>query len=232
MGNVWTHTEPILAEVKEARLAYKAQNYAKSGKHFGQTLFKLTGGVVPTENVSTNDMNSSIVIPPHPPIPHPDISVPPVVLEASELVAGLFYGLTGKQGLTDLQQCFYDGDQFVADITIAIEDLVSLTGAGLMNGFILGLSALAYIPHDLKDCIHAKAEAKEFEQWATLFVHPKEAEATISHNIKSHLPALTIDIAKVKMEMSKKAYLQAGVTLGEMLAIVTEPITAEHMDFE
>lgn len=101
-----------------------------------------------------------------------------------------------------------------------------------MNGFILGLSALAYIPHDLKDCIHAKAEAKEFEQWATLFVHPKEAEATISHNIKSHLPALTIDIAKVKMEMSKKAYLQAGVTLGEMLAIVTEPITAEHMDFE
>jgi len=62
-----------------------------------------------------------------------------------------------------LQQCFYDGDQFVADISIAIEDLVSLTGAGLMNGFILGLSALAYIPVDIKDCLHAKDEAKEFE---------------------------------------------------------------------
>ena len=95
MGNVWTHYEPVLAEVKEARIAYKAQNYAKAGKHFGQTLFKLTGGVVPIENISTNDMNG-IVIPPHPPIPHPDITVPPVVLEASELVAGLFYGLTGK----------------------------------------------------------------------------------------------------------------------------------------
>ena len=98
MGNVWTHYEPVLAEVKEARIAYKAQNYAKAGKHFGQTLFKLTGGVVPIENISTNDMNGIFIppIPPHPPIPHPDITVPPVVLEASELVAGLFYGLTGK----------------------------------------------------------------------------------------------------------------------------------------
>jgi len=200
MGNVWTHTEPILAEVKNSRLASNAHSYAKSGQHFGKALFHLAGGLVPLENVSTNELPP---IPPHPPIPHPDLHVPPAVLEASEIVAGLFYGLTGKQGLPDLQQCFYDADQFVADVTIAIEDLASLTGAGLMNGFILGISTLAYIPHNIRDCIHAKADMKEFEQWGSLFIHPKEAEATISHNIKSHLPALTMDIAKVKMEMSK-----------------------------
>ena len=46
------------------------------------------------------------------------------------------------------------------------------------------------------------------------------------------MAVLTMDIAKVKMEMSKKNYLQAGETLGEMLAIVTEPVIADHMDFE
>ena len=46
---------------------------------------------------------------------------------------------------------------------IAIEDLVSMTGASLMNGFILYLSALAYIPVDLKECLHAKEKAKDFE---------------------------------------------------------------------
>ena len=46
---------------------------------------------------------------------------------------------------------------------IAIEDLVSLTDAGFMYGFIMGLSALAYIPFDLKDCLHAKDKIKEFE---------------------------------------------------------------------
>jgi hypothetical protein len=46
------------------------------------------------------------------------------------------------------------------------------------------------------------------------------------------MAVLTMDIAKVKMEMSHKSYLQAGETLGEMLAIVTEPIAAENLDFE
>jgi len=63
-------------------------------------LFSLTNGLVPLENVSSNALPP---IPPHPHIPHPDLHVPPKVLEASELVAGVFYGLTGKQGLTDLQ---------------------------------------------------------------------------------------------------------------------------------
>jgi len=101
-----------------------------------------------------------------------------------------------------------------------------------MNGFILGISTLAYIPHNLKDCIHAKADMKEFEKWGSLFIHPKEAEATITHNIKTHLPALTLDIAKVKKEMSNEEFLQAGVTLGEMLYIVTQPVTTENNFFE
>jgi len=45
-----------------------------------------------------------------------------------------------------------------------------------MNGFVLGISALAYLPVDLKDCIGAETEAKELGEWATMFLKPKEAE--------------------------------------------------------
>lgn len=42
------------------------------------------------------------------------------------------------------------------------------------------------------------------------------------------MAALTLDIAKVKKDLSVKNYLAAGEILGEMLAIVTEPVTADH----
>ena len=50
-------------------------------------LFNLVGGLVTIEQIANGII---------PPIPHPDNTVPPKVLEASELVAGIMYGLTGK----------------------------------------------------------------------------------------------------------------------------------------
>jgi hypothetical protein len=161
-------------------------------------------------------------------IPHPDITVPPKAEIASELLAGLLYGLTGAQDLPDLQQCFYDGDEFVADVTIALEDITSFTGAGIMNGFILGISTLAYIPVDVKDCMIAKDDALVFAGWATMFAHPQTFEATVSHNIKTHLPSLLMDIRKIKMDMGKNDWVKVGADFGEMLAIVTEPLDAEE----
>lgn len=116
-------------------------------------------------------------------------------------------------------------------MTIALEDITSMTGAGIMNGLILGMSALAYLPVDLKDCIQAKDDMIIFAEWAKLFAHPKQAESTILHNIKGHLAVLTLDVTKLKKDLSHDNYIAAGVVLGEMLAIVTEPI-AQAQDLQ
>ena len=123
MGNVWTHTEPIMAAIKDTRIAYKANNYAQAGKHFGQALFKLTGGLVPL------DENAII------PIAAANDMMP------SEIATGLYYGVTGEY-LPEVPHWEHD-KQFADSITAAIEDLSTLTGTGLTNGFIKGMSTFA-----------------------------------------------------------------------------------------
>ena len=57
-------------------------------------------------------------------------------------------------------------------------------------------------------------------------------EKTILYNVKAHLPELLMDIAKLKKDIFSKNYLTAGKLLGEMFALNSEPITADHMDME
>jgi hypothetical protein len=41
-----------------------------------------------------------------------------------------------------------------------------------------------------------------------------------------------MDIAKLKKDIFEKNYLAAGKLLGEMFTLITEPISADPMDFE
>lgn len=87
-----------------------------------------------------------------PPIPHPHIpNLPPIVIPnkakvAADLFAGLLYGITEQEGLTDLEECFYGFDQFVYDILHGWNMVASHTFAGIMDGAMLLLMTVLYIP--------------------------------------------------------------------------------------
>jgi len=112
LGNIWTHTEPILADIKDMRTEWNAHNYTKAGKHFGEALFKIHGGLVPE--------NENVV---------PMVSVLP---SPNELAIGLYYGVTGNvmNGAQELDE------QFSADIMAAVEDIATLNGNGITKGFM------------------------------------------------------------------------------------------------
>jgi hypothetical protein len=187
LGNVWTHTEPILADLKDMRVAWNSHSYAKAGKHFGQALFKLYGGLVPEDESARMPMVTV------------DNMMP------SDLATGLYYGVTGEY-LETVPQL---DEQFANSITAAIEDLATLSGAGLTSGFLKATTTYA-----------------QFSNFAI------PDEKTILHNVKAHLPELLMDIAKLKKDIFSKNYLAAGKLLGEMFALISEPITAVHMDME
>jgi hypothetical protein len=123
-----------------------------------------------------------------------------------------------------LGECFYDGDEFVYDMLHAYNDIASQTFAGLMNGFILLLSTVMYIPADLKACIQAGEDIKAFEQWASFLVHPLQLPGLISYNIKHHFAALSIELNKARKDKAGHKWAALGEDLGEMLVIVTNPI--------
>lgn len=92
-----------------------------------------------------------------------------------------------------------------------------------MDGLILLLETVMYIPSDLINCAHAKEDIKAFELWAEIFIHPAELVSTVEYNIKHHFAALGIEITKAKKDLAAQHWASLGEDLGEMLVIATTP---------
>lgn len=174
---------------------YRHQNlYASAGSIYAQALIEITGGPIPVYGASAT-------------IPHPHIpSLPPIVIPekvdiAADIFAGLLYGITEQEGLDNLGECFYGVDEFVYDILHAYNMIASKTLPGLLDGFMLGLEALLYIPSDVMECIGAKGDIQPFEAWLAQVKHPKELVPEIQFNIKHHLPKLTIDLNQARKDI-------------------------------
>ena len=95
----------------------------------------------------------------------PPIVIPDKAKVAADIFAGLLYGIAEEDSLPNLAECFYDFDEFLYDFVSAWNMLASRTLPGLMNGAILAIETLMYIPVDLLACIKAKGEIKPLEEW-------------------------------------------------------------------
>jgi hypothetical protein len=143
---------------------YRHKNeYEAAGSMYAKTLIELTGGPIPV--YGTQNTAQGIAIP-HPHIPSlPPLVIPEKVDVAADIFAGILYGITEQEGLDNLGECFYGFDEFVYDIIHAYNMIASKTLPGLLDGFMLGLETLLYIPSDVMACIGAKGDIKPFEEW-------------------------------------------------------------------
>jgi hypothetical protein len=169
--------------------------YGAAGHVFAHALVEATGGPIP--DYSYHKANGGIL-----PYIIPDI-LPPIVIPepavvAADVVAGLLYGITKRDKLDNLGECFYGADEFVYDLLHAYNDIASQTFAGLMNGFTLLLSTVMYIPSDLVNCYHAKEDVKALEEWASIFAHPADLKSTFEYNLKHHFSSLAIEVNKAR----------------------------------
>jgi len=202
-------------DMKEAR---KAKHFGALGATFAHTLIEVTGGPISTGG----------------PLPHiipdilPVIHIPQDVQIGGELFAGLLYGITEQEGLDNLSDCFYGADEFVWDILHAYDWIASRTFVGLINGFILLMMTVMYIPNDVMTCVGAKGDIKPFEEWLSVFTEPKAVPGLIKWNIPHHLARLTVDLNKARKDLSEQHFALLGEDLGRMLAIVTTPKPTEE----
>lgn len=96
-----------------------------------------------------------------------------------------------------------------------------------MNGLMLLLETVIYIPSDLVNCAKAGEDAKAFAEWADIFLHPVSLVDTVQYNVKHHFAAITLEIAKAKKDLAANKFAALGEDLGELLVIVTTPAPAE-----
>jgi len=187
----------------------KDGSYFLAGKDMAKILVDLVGGPEPDVLPSIDEEN---------------LAIGNKTEVAAELIAGVIYGVTEKNDLEQIDTCLGDADEFVSDILLGIHMLEKMDFVDLINGFSLLAATVGEIPHYLYDCSQIGDDLADFERWLTVFEHPKELEPVIEANIKRHLGALTLDLAKVKKDISNGEWFAAGEQLGIMLVIVVGPV--------
>jgi|SanBayMetagenome_1026888.scaffolds.fasta_scaffold97975_1 hypothetical protein len=94
------------------------------------------------------------------------------VKKDTEIIAGLFLGITQEQGLTNLDDCIVGSDQFVESIVHGVEMIVEFDLRSVISGTRAISRAVNSLPHDLYSCEHSTKDVEHLLSWCLLFLRP------------------------------------------------------------
>ena len=156
------------------------------------------------------------------PIPIP---TPPTLMAFPDFAAGLLYGLTSENHLTEIESCWTEGTVVDEDIMAGIRDLKLNKGWDFEIQAILefGLAALN-LPIALKTCEQMGPDIKAFESWASIFEDPAKLTATVTKHYALHRKAIKADISTTESDWALGEYYKAGVTAADLLTLAIGPI--------
>lgn len=190
----WNHVTEWAAAREQILQARAGRAFALAGHIFGKTLVETTLG---PRNGILPDILPDVL---------PPIVIPDKVNAAADILAGVLLGITKREDLDQLNECFYGADEFLYDFITAWNDIASETFAGLINGATLMMETIMYIPHDIYECALSGEDFREFLAWASIIETPEILVQTVEYNMKRHLAALTIEMNKARKDMAYGAW--------------------------
>ena len=162
------------------------------------------------------------------------IPTPPTLMAVPDFVAGLLYGMTTENHLTEIEACWTAGTPVEEDLMMGIHDLKH-GGKNFEIQAILEFALAALnVPIALKTCEQMGPDIKAIESWATIFENKTKLVATVTRRYALHRNAIKADIATVENEWALGEYYKAGVTAADLLYLAVGPIPApneEPMDY-
>ena len=99
----------------------------------------------------------------------------------SDLAAGIFWGIMEKEDLPQLEHCTKDADIFSVNILKSFQ-LMSYTPMDFQHveaGVRLLASSISGITSIIGNCEQTKADLDVFENWAKVFLHPKQLKPIV-----------------------------------------------------
>ena len=139
------------------------------------------------------------------------------------MIGGFFNGILQQEDLTEIRTCIGDGRSEAEEIYKGFDDLWHrnwTTGVEELGEVVKAL------PGTLKDCTHIGDDIKKLETWGVVFEHPSALPDLVKTNVEHSLIKLTRDLNKAKNEFKDETYFKFGTTVGEMLVIATQPLSA------
>jgi hypothetical protein len=141
-----------------------------------------------------------------------------------DLVAGLVYGLTGDNQLTEIEACYQGGEIMEQEIVTGINDIKkggwdNDTQAALEFGL-----AVLQLPQALNTCENMGDDIAAIESWASIFTNPAELAATLSKHYILHKKEINADISAVTTEWDAQEYFKTGEAIAQLMTDAIGPI--------
>ena len=144
------------------------------------------------------------------------------VMAVPDFVAGLVYGLTGDNHLTEIEACYNSSIDLGQEALDALGELKNhkwIASArdfyGVFNDFSVALGT----------CENMQDDIAEIQQWATIFTQPEHLAKVAAKNWALHRKTIKADIAKEESDWSAGNYFDAGIDTALALTELVGPMT-------
>ena len=138
-----------------------------------------------------------------------------------QIFKGIVWGITEQQKLTSLQQCFRDIHQIKKNMKDGLKLVAKLDFYDISEGLKEMAQAFDNVPTLQEDCGKSDGDLATLASWATIFLQPFTLVSDVKQNLHQHVAHLTMDAVHAKKQLANQEYFDFGVTLGEMLVILT-----------
>ena len=152
----------------------------------------------------------------------PMISAPQVI----EFMDGLFFGLTGKEELTEIQKCMTHIPEVADQITAAIADFEKKDLADIIKAIGEVGTIIQNIPTDFEDCQSSalQGDIQRIEKWGQIFSDPKQLVEVVTMNVLKNYSKILADIGKIPDDFSSGDFKDAGDEIADIMVDAIGPI--------
>ena len=138
-----------------------------------------------------------------------------------DYVAGLMYGFTGDNNLTEIEACYNGGTGIVTHA----EGALALLEAGELIKFSKAALALkTELAAELATCESMGGDLARLEEWATIFTEPVKLAEDVGKNYVLHSRGIKKDISAVETEWSTGSFFKSGISTADALTLALGPV--------
>ena len=147
------------------------------------------------------------------------------VLQGEEFIAGLIYGLIGKDDLPELQKCLKDSEKLDQEISEAIADFSKGDFQDVLKGVEVIGEIIKELPQDLQDCGDIQDDVAKIEQWAAQFANPITLVTKLTTNLLKNWSQVAQEVNKTETDFKDSDFYDAGDDVAEIVVLSLGKIT-------
>lgn len=189
------HKKAIKSDIAATKSDWSTGMYFESGKEAADLLTVAVGPIESSMTVTDANLGFNI-------------------LEIPEFAAGLVYGFTGDNNLTELEACFTGGETTVAAFETALGEFEA---GNIIKATKDAKVAMADFHADMATCHAMGDDIAAIESWAQIFTEPTKLIETAGKNWLLHKRAIKKDIAAEKADWSVGHFFKAGEDTADAL---------------